>query len=200
MSVTEIALYQALFNIATVVLELPTGLIGDFFGKKFSIQVGVLLLFFHTAGMLLLSGPFLVALSLLRRSPTPFNRDPNKHFYMKLPEMPVKESASSPSMLGYLPHNQSLREWQLYSDLSLPKYLGAPSTYVSPFSISCSFSFCIPLRGWKRPVLKDQKRGGLTQPRCSGEKPGALENPHLRYCSSSSAQACSTDSTGVITT
>ena len=65
MSVTEIALYQALFNIATVVLELPTGLIGDFFGKKFSIQVGVLLLFFHTAGMLLLSGPFLVALSLV---------------------------------------------------------------------------------------------------------------------------------------
>ena len=65
MSVTEIALYQALFNIATVVLELPTGLIGDFFGKKFSIQVGVLLLFFHTAGMLLLSGPFLVVLSLV---------------------------------------------------------------------------------------------------------------------------------------
>lgn len=72
MSVTQIALYQALFNIATVVLELPTGLVGDFFGKKFSIQVGVLLLFFHTAGMLLLSGPFLVALSLveaLARSP-----------------------------------------------------------------------------------------------------------------------------------
>ena len=112
MSVTEIALYQALFNIATVVLELPTGLIGDFFGKKFSIQVGVLLLFFHTAGMLLLSGPFLVVLSLLRHSPTPFNRDPNKHFYMKLPEMPVKESASSPSTLGCLPRNQSLREWQ----------------------------------------------------------------------------------------
>lgn len=65
MSVTEIALYQALFNIATVVLELPTGLIGDFFGKKVSIQVGVLLLFFHTAGMLLLSGPFLVVLSLV---------------------------------------------------------------------------------------------------------------------------------------
>lgn len=65
MSVTEIALYQALFNIVTVVLELPTGLIGDFFGKKFSIQVGVLLLFFHTAGMLLLSGPFLVVLSLV---------------------------------------------------------------------------------------------------------------------------------------
>lgn len=65
MSVTEIALYQALFNIATVVLELPTGLVGDFFGKKFSIQVGVLLLFFHTAGMLLLSGPFLVVLSLV---------------------------------------------------------------------------------------------------------------------------------------
>ena len=33
MSVTEIALYQALFNITTVVLELPTGLIGDFFGN-----------------------------------------------------------------------------------------------------------------------------------------------------------------------
>ena len=33
MSVTEITLYQALFNIATVVLELPTGLVGDFFGK-----------------------------------------------------------------------------------------------------------------------------------------------------------------------
>ena len=65
MSVTEIALYQALFNIATVVLELPTGLIGDCFGKKFSIQMGVLLLFFHTAGMLLLSGPFLVVLSLV---------------------------------------------------------------------------------------------------------------------------------------
>lgn len=65
MSVTEIALYQALFNITTVVLELPTGLIGDFFGKKFSIQVGVLLLFFHTAGMLLLSGPFLAVLSLV---------------------------------------------------------------------------------------------------------------------------------------
>ena len=65
MSVTEIALYQALFNTATVVLELPTGLVGDFFGKKFSIQVGVLLLFFHTAGMLLLSGPFLVVLSLV---------------------------------------------------------------------------------------------------------------------------------------
>ena len=97
MSVTEIALYQALYNIATVVLELPTGLVGDFFGKKFSIQVGVLLLFFHTAGMLLLSGPFLVALSLVEALATPFNRDPNKHFYMKLPEMPVKESASSPS-------------------------------------------------------------------------------------------------------
>ena len=37
MSVTEIALYQALFNIATVVLELPTGLVGDFFGKKFHL-------------------------------------------------------------------------------------------------------------------------------------------------------------------
>lgn len=65
MSVTEIALYQALYNAATVALELPTGLVGDFFGKKFSIQVGVLLLFFHTAGMLLLSGPFLVVLSLV---------------------------------------------------------------------------------------------------------------------------------------
>lgn len=151
MSVTQIALYQALFNIATVVLELPTGLVGDFFGKKFSIQVGVLLLFFHTAGMLLLSGPFLVALSLVEA-------------------------------LGCSPRNQSLREWQLYSGLSLPKCLGVPSTYVSPFSISCSFSSCIPLRGRKRPVLKEQKRGGLTQPRCSGEKPGALANPLLRYC------------------
>jgi len=64
MSVAEIALYQALFNIATVAFELPTGLVGDFFGKKFSIQVGTLLLFFHTIGMLLLSGPFIVALSL----------------------------------------------------------------------------------------------------------------------------------------
>lgn len=182
MSVTEIALYQALFNIATVVLELPTGLIGDFFGKKFSIQVGVLLLFFHTAGMLLLSGPFLVVLSLLRHSPTPFNRDSNKHFYMKLPGMPVKESVSSPSTLGCLPRNQSLREWRLCSDLLLPKYLGAPSTYVSPFSISCSFSFCIPLRGRKRPVLKALKREGLTRPRCSDAKPNVLENPLLRYC------------------
>ena len=64
MSVTEIALYQTLFNITTAVLELPTGLVGDFFGKKLSIQVGTLLLFLHAAGMLLLSGPFLVALSL----------------------------------------------------------------------------------------------------------------------------------------
>lgn len=162
MSVTQIALYQALFNIATVVLELPTGLVGDFFGKKFSIQVGVLLLFFHTAGMLLLSGPFLVALSLVEALATPFNRDPNKRFYMKLPEMPVKESASSPSTLGCLPRNQSRREWQSYLDHSLPKYLGVPSTYAFPFSISCSFSFCIPLRGWKRPIPKTLGRKGLT--------------------------------------
>ena len=160
MSVTEIALYQALFNIATVVLELPTGLVGDFFGKKFSIQVGVLLLFF--LAYCCSQAPFSSRFPLLRHSPTPFNRDPNKHFYMKLPEMPVKESASSPSTLGCLPRNQSRREWQSYLDHSLPKYLGVPSTYAFPFSISCSFSFCIPLRGWKRPIPKTLGRKGLT--------------------------------------
>lgn len=158
MSVTEIALYQALFNIATVVLELPTGLIGDFFGKKVSIQVGVLLLFFHTTGMLLLSGPFLVVLSLVEALAYSLQSGSEQALLYEIAGMPVKESASSPSMLGCLPHNQSLQEWQLCSDLSLPKYLGAPSTYVSPFSISCSFSFCIPLRGRKRPVLKALKR------------------------------------------
>lgn len=162
MSVAEIALYQALFNIATVVLELPTGLVGDFFGKKFSIQVGVLLLFFHTAGMLFFQALFSSRFPLLRHSPTPFNRDQNKHFYMKLSETPVKKSAFSPSMLGCLPRNQSRREWQSYSDLSLPKYLGVPSTYAFPFSISFSFSFCIPLRGWKRPIPKTLGRKGLT--------------------------------------
>ena len=76
--------------------------------------------------------------------------------------MPVKESASSPSTLGCLPRNQSRREWQSYLDHSLPKYLGVPSTYAFPFSISCSFSFCIPLRGWKRPIPKTLGRKGLT--------------------------------------
>lgn len=123
MSVTQIALYQALFNIATVVLELPTGLVGDFFGKKFSIQVGVLLLFFHTAACCCSQAPFSSRFPLLRHSPTPFNRDPNKRFYMKLPEMPVKESASSPSTLGCLPRNQSRREWQPYLAHSLPKFI-----------------------------------------------------------------------------
>lgn len=162
MSVTEIALYQALFNIATVVLELPTGLIGDFFGKKFSIQVGVLLLFFHTAGMLLLSGPFLVVLSLVEALAYSLQSGSEQALLYEMPGMPVKESASSPSMLGCLPHNQSLREWQSYLDHSLPKYLGVPSTYAFPFSIFCSFSFCIPLRGWKRPIPKTLGRKGLT--------------------------------------
>lgn len=182
MSVTEIALYQALFNIATVVLELPTGPIGDFFGKSFRFKWACRCFSSIRLACCCSQAPFLSCFPLLRHSPTPFNRDPNKRFYMKLPGMPVKESASSPSMLGCLPRNQSLREWQLCSDLSLPKYLGAPSTYVSPFSISCSFSFCIPLRGRKRPVLKALKREGLTQPRCSDAKPGVLENPLLRYC------------------
>lgn len=200
MSVTEITLYQALFNIATVVLELPTGLVGDFFGKKFSIQVGVLLLFFHTAGMLLLSGPFLVVLSLVEALAYSLQSGSEQALLYEIARNAGQGERFLTTTLGCSPRNQSLREWQLYSGLSLPKCLGVPSTYVSSFSISCSFSSCIPLRGRKRPVLKDQKRGGLTQPRCSGAKPGALENPHLRYCFSSSAQACSTDSMGVITT
>ncbi len=64
--------------------------------------------------MLLLSGPFLVALSLVEALAYSLQSDPNKHFYMKLPEMPVKESASSPSTLSCLPRNQWRREWQLY--------------------------------------------------------------------------------------
>lgn len=200
MSVTQIALYQALFNIATVVLELPTGLIGDFFGKKFSIQVGVLLLFFHTAGMLLLSGPFLVVLSLVEALAYSLQSGSEQALLYEIARNAGQGERFLTINARLLAAQPSLREWQLCSDLSLPKYLGAPSTYVSPFSISCSFSFCIPLRGRKRPVLKALKREGLTQPRCSDAKPGALENPHLRYCSSSSAQACSTDSTVVITT
>lgn len=162
MSVTEIALYQALYNIATVVLELPTGLVGDFFGKKFSIQVGVLLLFFHTAGMLLLSGPFLVALSLVEALAYSLQSGSEQALLYEIARKGVKESASSPSTLGCLPRNQSRREWQSYLDHSLPKYLGVPSTYAFPFSISCSFSFCIPLRGWKRPIPKTLGRKGLT--------------------------------------
>ena len=161
MSVTEIALYQALFNIATVVLELPTGLIGDFFGKKFSIQVGVLLLFFHTAGMLLISGPFLVALSLVEALAYSLQSGSEQALLYEI----ARNAGQGERFLtinARLLAAQSRREWQSYLDHSLPKYLGVPSTYAFPFSISCSFSFCIPLRGWKRPIPKTLGRKGLT--------------------------------------
>lgn len=162
MSVTEIALYQALFNIATVVLELPTGLIGDFFGKKFSIQVGVLLLFFHTAGMLLLSGPFLVVLSLVEALAYSLQSGSEQALLYE-----IARNASQGER--FLTINARLLAAQsiatgvaIVLDHSLPKYLGVPSTYAFPFSISCSFSFCIPLRGWKRPIPKTLGRKGLT--------------------------------------
>lgn len=182
MSVTEIALYQALFNIATVVLELPTGLIGDFFGKKFSIQVGVLLLFFHTAGMLLLSGPFLVVLSLVEALAYSLQSGSEQALLYEI----ARNAGQGERFLTINPRllaAQSIATGMaIVLGSFIAKYLGAPSTYVSPFSISCSFSFCIPLRGRKRPVLKALKREGLTRPRCSDAKPGVLENPLLRYC------------------
>ena len=161
MSVTQIALYQALFNIATVVLELPTGLVGDFFGKKFSIQVGVLLLFFHTAGMLLLSGPFLVALSLVEALAYSLQSGSEQALLYEI----ARNAGQGERFLtinARLLAAQSIATGVAIVLGSLPKYLGAPSTYAFPFSISCSFSFCIPLRGRKRPVLKALKRKGLT--------------------------------------
>lgn len=162
MSVTEIALYQALYNIATVVLELPTGLVGDFFGKKFSIQVGVLLLFFHTAGMLLLSGPFLVALSLVEALAYSLQSGSEQALLYEIARNAGQGERFLTINARLLAAQSIGREWQSYLDHSLPKYLGVPSTYAFPFSISCSFSFCIPLRGWKRPIPKTLGRKGLT--------------------------------------
>lgn len=200
MSVTEIALYQALFNIATVVLELPTGLIGDFFGKKFSIQVGVLLLFFHTAGMLLLSGPFLVVLSLVEALAYSLQSGSEQALLYEI----ARNAGQGERFLTINARLLAAQSIATGVAIVLGSFIAQVSwsalyVCVSVFYL-LRFSFCIPLRGRKRPVLKDQKRGGLTQPRCSGARPGALENPLLRYCFSSSAQACSTDSTGVITT
>ena len=178
MSVTEIALYQALFNIATVVLELPTGLIGDFFGKKFSIQVGVLLLFFHTAGMLLLSGPFLVALSLVEALAYSLQSGSEQALLYEI----ARNAGQGERFLTINARLLAAQSIATGVAIVLGSFIGVPSTYAFPFSISCSFSFCIPLRGWKRPVLKALKREGLTQPRCSDAKPGVLENPLLRYC------------------
>lgn len=178
MSVTEIALYQALFNIATVVLELPTGLIGDFFGKKFSIQMGVLLLFFHTAGMLLLSGPFLVVLSLVEALAYSLQSGSEQALLYEI----ARNAGQGERFLTINARLLAAQSIATGMAIVLGSFLGAPSTYVSPFSISCSFSFCIPLRGRKRPVLKALKREGLTRPRCSDAKPGVLENPLFRYC------------------
>lgn len=163
MSVTEIALYQALFNIATVVLELPTGLVGDFFGKKFSIQVGVLLLFFHTAGMLLLSGPFLVVLSLVEALAYSLQSGSEQALLYEIVRNSGQEECFLTINARLLAAQSIATGVAMYSDHSLPKYLGVPSTYAFPFSIFCSFPFCIPLRGRKRPVLKALgRRKGLT--------------------------------------
>lgn len=182
MSVTQIALYQALFNIATVVLELPTGLIGDFFGKKFSIQVGVLLLFFHTAGMLLLSGPFLVVLSLVEALAYSLQSGSEQALLYEI----ARNAGQGERFLtinARLLAAQSIATGMAIVLGSFIAQVSWSALYVCvPFSISCSFSFCIPLRGRKRPVLKALKREGLTQPRCSDAKPGVLENPLLRYC------------------
>lgn len=200
MSVTEITLYQALFNIATVVFELPTGLVGDFFGKKFSIQVGVLLLFFHTAGMLLLSGPFLVVLSLVEALAYSLQSGSEQALLYEI----VRNAGQGERFLTINARLLAAQSIATGIAIVLGSFIAQVSWSALYICVSVFYllqlSSCIPLRGRKRPVLKDQKRGGLTQPRCSGAKPGALENPHLRYCFSSSAQACSTDSTGVITT
>ena len=133
MSVTEIALYQALFNITTVVLELPTGLIGDFFGKKFSIQVGVLLLFFHTAGMLLLSGPFLVALSLVEALAYSLQSGSEQALLYEI----ARNAGQGERFLtinARLPCRAINRDGSgnRTSIMHCPKYLGVPSTYAFP--------------------------------------------------------------------
>lgn len=200
MSVTEIALYQALFNIATVVLELPTGLIGDFFGKKFSIQVGVLLLFFHTAGMLLLSGPFLVVLSLVEALAYSLQSGSEQALLYEI----ARNAGQGERFLTINARLLAAQSIATGMAIVLGSFIAQVSwsalyVCVSVFYLLQLF-LLYPIERTERPVLKDQKRGGLTQPRCSGARPGALENLLLRYCFSSSAQACSTDSTGVITT
>jgi len=45
LSMTEILLLQSIYSIAIVLLEVPTGAIGDYFGKKISISIGAFLFF-----------------------------------------------------------------------------------------------------------------------------------------------------------
>ena len=45
MTMTEILLLQSIYSVAIVLLEIPTGAIGDYFGKKISISTGALLFF-----------------------------------------------------------------------------------------------------------------------------------------------------------
>ena len=201
MSVTEIALYQALFNIATVVLELPTGLIGDFFGKKFSIQVGVLLLFFHTAGMLLLSGPFLVVLSLVEALAYSLQSGSEQALLYEI----ARNAGQGERFLTINARLLAAQSIATGMAIVLGSFIAQVSwsalyVCVSVFYLLQLFLLYPIERTETTRSERSEKGGGLTQPRCSGARPGALENPLLRYCFSSSAQACSTDSTGVITT
>jgi MFS family permease len=43
LSMTQILLLQSIYSIAIVILEIPTGTIGDYFGKKVSVSIGALL-------------------------------------------------------------------------------------------------------------------------------------------------------------
>src|SRR3989338_9892438 len=45
LSMTQILLLQSIYSIAIVLLEVPTGAVGDYFGKKTSISIGAFLFF-----------------------------------------------------------------------------------------------------------------------------------------------------------
>lgn len=56
LDVQQVALCEAMFQLATVVFEIPTGWVSDRFGRKTSLMVGTSLLAAYNMGMLLVQG------------------------------------------------------------------------------------------------------------------------------------------------
>lgn len=60
LNMIQIVLYQSIFNITTLIFEIPTGYFGDKFGKKKSIFLGMMLLTLHALLMVVFSNSFLL--------------------------------------------------------------------------------------------------------------------------------------------
>lgn len=62
-SLFEIGLFEAIFHVASVTMEIPTGMIGDLIGRKFSRIVGIILLILYTLLILVGTEFWVIALA-----------------------------------------------------------------------------------------------------------------------------------------